>query len=289
MQAIRTNEQTPLQGEPPGEYRGRCMPCGRDHVFVNDVPLAMAELEALFRSLASDPVRAALDESKGKMLGVLVAEDAHGGRRVLRAHSGELAGRRDWPGWAPSVLRREDTAVLEAETLLRIETLNHQIETCDVAGAQRRLDETRHAVRAEAAARKEARRRDPSLPSGQALVEEARRALLAERARLHALRIERRDASLRLSTAMFDAAGVTNARGLRRPLREVFAGDAIAGGTADCAVPKLLEAANVAGWRPVAIAEAWWGPPIGERRHGDVQPPCERKCLPILGFLLCDR
>jgi tRNA pseudouridine32 synthase/23S rRNA pseudouridine746 synthase len=86
---------------------------------------------------------------------------------------------------------------------------------------------------------------------------------------------------------MFAAAALTNARGERRPLQEVFVGQGIPGGTAGCAVPKLLEAANVARLRPIALAEAWWGPTLNGRYHGDVQPPCDRKCKPILGHLLC--
>ena len=86
---------------------------------------------------------------------------------------------------------------------------------------------------------------------------------------------------------MFDAARVTNARGETRPLREIFAGKGIAGGTAHCAATKLLHAANVARLRPIALAEAWWGPTINGRVQGDVQPPCDRRCGPILGHLLC--
>lgn len=88
---------------------------------------------------------------------------------------------------------------------------------------------------------------------------------------------------------MFNAAAVTNARGERRPLREIFVGDRIPGGTTDCCVPKLLEAANVAGLRPISMAEAWWGPTTNGRHHGELQPPCDRKCLPVLGHLLCGR
>lgn len=126
-------------------------------------------------------------------------------------------------------------------------------------------------------------------PAGDATIEAAKATLIETRTRQHALRIERREASQLLSRAIYDAVAITNAHGDRRPLRQVFAGTGVAGGTTDCAVPKLLEAANTARLRPIAIAEAWWGPAIGGRVHGEVQPPCTRKCLPILGFLLCDR
>ena len=253
-----------LRGSVPKAYEGYCRGCGQSHAWRNDGLTAEGVLAALFDRLESDPLlraeREALGASPGKMLGVLVTD--HG---VLRAYSGELGGRRDWPGWVEPVLRRADTAELETITLARIEALDREIQSCDVPAAQRRLDEAR----------------------GRAGQDAARSALLEIRGRLAMLRRARREASQALSTAMFEAATVTNARGERRPLREIFVGDRIAGGTTDCCVPKLLEAANVRGWRPVALAEAWWGPSIGGRRHGDLQPPCERKCLPILGHLLC--
>ena len=87
---------------------------------------------------------------------------------------------------------------------------------------------------------------------------------------------------------MFDAMSLTSARGVTLPLRQVFVAPfGMPSGTGECAIPRLLHAANRTGIRPVGLAEAWWGPPVGKRVHGQLQPPCERKCLPILGHLLC--
>jgi tRNA pseudouridine32 synthase/23S rRNA pseudouridine746 synthase len=306
---------------PPREYAGHCPCCDREHRFVNDAELALSLLDRLFTQLAlepeSGPVRAALDASPGKMLGVLVAEAEDGTRHVLQAFSGELDGQADWPGWVRSVLRREDTADLEAETLARIAGLEEQIASCDVAGAHRRFVETRASVVSEASRRRKAARAQrhewtrarragssdvvlldrlaqealqaeaAATAEDEARIAAARHAFDAEEARLRTLRAQRRDASVALSAAMFAAAALTNARGERRPLQDIFVGEGIPGGTAGCAVPKLLEAANVARLRPVALAEAWWGPTLNGRHHGDVQPPCDRKCKPILGHLLC--
>ena len=241
------------------------------------------------------------------MVGVLVAESASGARQVLRAHSGELAGRRDWPGWAGPVRRREDTAELEVVTLAGIAALDAQIALCDVDQAQQQLYEARAVARLDSAERRRTYRREQLQADGGTLaaavarkeraqaaretsvarVAAARQVLLSERKKLHALRDARRDVSRVLSKAFFDNARVTNARGERLPLREVFVGDGIVGGTTDCTVPKLLEAANVARLRPIALVEAWWGTTANGRHHGDVQPPCERRCKPILGHLLC--
>lgn len=103
------------------------------------------------------------------------------------------------------------------------------------------------------------------------------------------LRGKRREASRALMEAMHDAARVTNAGGLTRPLREVFALDGIPSGTGDCAIPKLLHAANTQGITPRAVAEAWWGPDTVGRRNGQLALPCARRCVPLLGWLLCTR
>lgn len=259
-----------VRGAAVEEYRGFCRACGREHRLRVEPSPGLAALEALFASLETDAAvaaeRAALEASPGKMIGVLITR----GGDILRAYSGELGGRRDWPRWVAPVLRRADTAEIEAATLETIARLDARIAAIDVPAAQRRLDEYRVAFR-----------KQPNR------IEEAKTFLLSQRATLSELRKERRRASQRLSTAMFNAAAVTNARGERRPLRDIFVGDRISGGTTDCCVPKLLEAANVAGLRPLSVAEAWWGPTTNGRRHGELQPPCERKCLPILGHLLC--
>jgi hypothetical protein len=232
-----------LTGTPPREYSGLCVACDREHRLTNDGPTAIASLEALFARLETDPelaeLRDASEFKRGKMIGVLVAEAADGTRHTLQAYSGELAAGDRAPDWAPTVLRRSDTAELESETLLRIADLSQQIEASE-----------------------------------------------SER-EIQLLKAERRAASVVLSTAMFDAARVTNARGEALPLREIFAGKGIAGGTGHCAATKLLHAANVARLRPIALAEAWWGPTINGRVQGEVQPPCDRRCAPILGHLLC--
>lgn len=110
-----------------------------------------------------------------------------------------------------------------------------------------------------------------------------------------ALRAERRAASRRLMTAMTAATTLTNRAGVTLPLPRVFAAPSTAGipsGTADCTLPKLLDAANRAGARPVGFAEAWWGPTTGvgpnRRTHATLQAPCAARCQPLIGWLLCD-
>lgn len=279
---------------PPSEYRGHCRRCDREHVLPNDVALASSALEVLFAELETEsfaPERAALAASPGKMIGVLVAATGE----ILRGHSGELGGRRDWPRWVGPVMRREDTAALESLTLARIAECDAAIAACDVEGAASRWAvakaQAAAARRAWASSRGEPNRDDFKRARQRASEAEdaARQAFIDARAQLAHWRTRRRAASIELSTALFDEAAVTSARGERLPLRSIFVGERIAGGTTGCTVPKLLEAANVAGLRPVAVAEAWWGPTLNGRRHGEAQTPCVRKCRPILGHLLCGR
>lgn len=232
----------PLHGSPVDALRAPCGACGRTHEQRLDVAQGLAALASLFADVdgagAREADRALLAASRGKMLGVLVGEDAAGGRVTLRAYSGDLGGTPDRAGWAPNVWRREATAALEAETLSALTVLTAELHD---APPERR----------------------PAL-------------LQARRLR-----------SSTLMAAMLDGTRLTNAAGRRAPLREVFLGGGIPSGTATCVVPKLLVAANLARLRPVALAEAWWGPPYGERRHGLLGAPCAPRCLPLLGYLLC--
>lgn len=293
------------------EYRGHCRLCDAEHRLANDAPLALHAIESLFADLETPSwleVREALQSSRGKMLGALVAVAPDGRREILRAYSGELGKRRDWPQFVGTVLRASDTAALQRETQARLAELDAQIAACDVPAAQKRLDEARAATRLASAERRrqqkewDAARRQGSAPAAYeaakraragavaadaARLEAAKQELLTVKARLHRLRVARRAASQVLSTAMFDAATLTNAKGETWPLRQVFVGTGIAGGTSDCTIPKLLEAANLRGLKPLALAEAWWGPTVNGRVHGELQAPCAKKCQPILGHLLC--
>ena len=59
-------------------------------------------------------------------------------------------------------------------------------------------------------------------------------------------------------------------------------------GAGECCGPKLLQAAYRRGWRPISIAEYWYGKPKGGevRVHGAHYPACRGKCLPVLSWML---
>ena len=60
------------------------------------------------------------------------------------------------------------------------------------------------------------------------------------------------------------------------------------GGTGDCCAPKLLQYAYKEHFKPVCMAEFWWGPsPQSEiRHHGEFYPACRGKCKPVLTWMM---
>lgn len=103
-------------------------------------------------------------------------------------------------------------------------------------------------------------------------------------------RRERRDASVALQEWIFDSCIVSNARGERLSIAEIFAlkGMVPPGGTGDCAAPKLLNYAYGHGLKPIAMGEYWYGasPRKELRRAGSFYPACTGKCGPLLSFML---
>lgn len=101
--------------------------------------------------------------------------------------------------------------------------------------------------------------------------------------------VERRDLSRRLMARIFDLYSLANFRGARRPLAEVFPGGSMPTGTGECCAPKLLHHAALNGLVPVGLAEFFIGRGnrSGRCAHGRFYAPCEEKCRPIMGFLLC--
>lgn len=82
-----------------------------------------------------------------------------------------------------------------------------------------------------------------------------------------------------------------NSRGQMRDLIDIFSSTSNPtppAGSGECAAPKLLHFAYKHGFKPLALAEFWWGaPPKSEvRQHKKFYPSCNNKCKPILGHML---
>ncbi len=105
------------------------------------------------------------------------------------------------------------------------------------------------------------------------------------------LKERRRMDSEALQQWLFSNFTLLNARGESRTLSEIFAETPLKippSGAGECCAPKLLQAAYLRGWKPIAIAEYWYGhAKSGEIRiDGAYYPACRGKCLPVLGWML---
>lgn len=118
-------------------------------------------------------------------------------------------------------------------------------------------------------------------------IEERRRVAKNDAERLRLLH-ERRRRSRSLMSTIHDTVRLANRAGRVAPLRDIFAGGGMPSGTGDCALPKLLHAANAAGLEVRGVAEAWFGPSVGGRAHRSLAEPCAARCVPLLGYLVCD-
>lgn len=264
----------------------------------------------------------------GKMLGVLIAADASGAQYRLYAFSGQIGAHGfHRPGFVGPVFDylAPDGYFKTREAF--ISRLNREIDLCGrgaLAAAKSEYESKKALADAELAAAKERCRASKSAREArraagccteaelQAMIRDSQ----FEKAELHRLRLrcaaalepyaarldaarrhldemkeQRRAASDALQSWLFRNFTMLNARGESRSLSEIFAGTAFRvppSGAGECCAPKLLQAAYVRGWQPVAMAEYWYGrPKEGEvRTHGRHYPACRGKCLPVLSWML---
>ena len=107
--------------------------------------------------------------------------------------------------------------------------------------------------------------------------------------RATALRHERKVRSQALQDWVIHQFVMLNKKGEAKDLTQIFQEarhKAPPSGAGECAAPKLLQQAFLHHWRPVAMAEFWWGADSADRLRGHYYPACEEKCRPILAFML---
>lgn len=108
---------------------------------------------------------------------------------------------------------------------------------------------------------------------------------------IQVLKSERKQRSAALQQKLFEQFKMLNYRGEVKTLCDIF-GQTVhktpPAGAGECAAPKLLQQAYLHGWKPIAMAEFWWGesPKTEIRHHGHYYPACKGKCEPILGHML---
>ena len=185
--------------------------------------------------------------------------------------------------------------------------------------AQETLEEAKRQMK-RAKEKREERRREAALPNGAPMTPEEESALIRESqfqkaeykrmerawkeriaplqqtvsdygAGIQALKSERKQRSAALQQKLFEQFKMLNYRGEVKTLCDIFeqtVHKTPPAGAGECAAPKLLQQAYLHGWKPVAMAEFWWGesPKTEIRHHGHYYPACKGKCEPILGHML---
>lgn len=297
------------------------------------------ECKAAFRELESriDALRASEVEAErefcreldaGKMLGILIAQDAEGERHTLYAFSGQIGdGEFHFPGFVGPAfdylqpdgyfkahegeIFRQNREIADFENYILREVLAEYEEQKGMADAE--IEEyKRHCAESK---RERAQRRASGNCSAEELQAMTRQSqfekaelrrikkraeerlapyelkLKAARESLAAMKEARRRDSENLQDWLFSNFKVLNAEGDSKSLKEIFAATPSKippSGSGECCAPKLLHAAYSRGFKPLKIAEYWYGrSKRGEVRvHGHHYPACRGKCWPVLGWML---
>ena len=265
---------------------------------------------------------------QGKMFGVLIVQTEHGETGYLAAFSGILAGKNLHSFFVPPVydlLQPQGFFKIEEENISSINRNIRQLENDKAYAAlsaelartiqsAENILATAKAQLKEAKTAREQRRKEKELnaqeeaelimdsqfhPAEYKRLERSWKARITtlqtqtedwER-RISALKSERKTRSAALQQKLFEQFGMLNYRGEVKNLCEIF-GQTVhktpPAGAGECAAPKLLQQAYLHGWKPIAMAEFWWGdsPKTEIRHHGHYYPACKGKCEPILQHML---
>ncbi|PHI19561.1 RNA pseudouridine synthase [Lewinellaceae bacterium SD302] len=125
----------------------------------------------------------------------------------------------------------------------------------------------------------------------QARLERETKALEKMTGKIDQLKQKRKEASNALQHWIFSQYRFLDSTGAVKDLPDIFADTVFKkpiAGAGECAAPKLLQFAYANDYRPLALAEFWWGraPDSEIRRHLNYYPACRGKCQPILGHML---
>ena len=108
---------------------------------------------------------------------------------------------------------------------------------------------------------------------------------------INQLKNQRKQKSNQIQRRLFQEYDFLNISGASKNLLDIFTDNfenIPPAGAGDCAAPKLLQYAFQNNFRPLSIAEFWWGesPKTVIRKHGNFYPACRGKCEPILAHML---
>ena len=261
---------------------------------------------------------------QGKMFGVLIVQTEHGEIGYLAAFSGILAGKNLHPFFVPPVydlLQPQGFFKIEEENISSINRNIRQLENDKAYAAlsaelARTIQSAENILATAKAQLKEAKTAREQCRKEKELNAQEEAELIREsqfqkaeykrlerswkarittlqtqtedwERRISALKSERKTRSAALQQKLFEQFGMLNYRGEVKNLCEIF-GQTVhktpPAGAGECAAPKLLQQAYLHGWKPIAMAEFWWGDsPKTEIRHpGHYYPACKGTCKPIL-------
>jgi tRNA pseudouridine32 synthase/23S rRNA pseudouridine746 synthase len=220
---------------------------------------AKAPLDALFDSFdATGHITPAIDTQtlltdRGKMFGILIAEDEHGTKHTLKAFSGCLASYYEIDGFVPPAFPVKE---FEA-TMLYYSDKVKEIQ-------RREQDTLLPPVRKETA--KQQHNEDSFTLQKQ---------LKKERTRITTEALQ----SLR---KLYSFHCIDKKQRTFSDMRI----EAPPTGTGDCCAPKLLSYAFSRGFKPLSLLEGYYGKDAGGKIHRHYYPPCRTKCALILPFIL---
>ena len=266
--------------------------------------------------------------SQGKMFGVLIVQTKDGSIGYLTAFSGILAGKNIHPYFVPPVydlLQSQGFFKIEEEN---ISAINHRIRrleedkkyidlrsnlTQTTQSAQDALSIAKTQLK-EAKDKRELLRKTGQLNAKEEaeLIRESQfqkaeykrlerswkdkiASLQVEAGnwekQIQELKTERKVRSAALQQQLFEQFRMLNYRGEAITLCDIFeqtVHKTPPAGAGECAAPKLLQQAYLHHWKPIAMAEFWWGnsPKNEVRHHGYYYPACKGKCEPILRHML---
>lgn len=266
--------------------------------------------------------------SQGKMFGVLIVQTEDGSIGYLTAFSGILAGKNIHPYFVPPVydlLQPQGFFKIEEENISAINRRIHRLEenkkyidlrsnlTQTTQSAQDALSIAKIQLK-EAKDKRELLRKTGQLDAKEEadLIRESQfqkaeykrlerswkdkiASLQVEAGnwekQIQELKAERKVRSAALQQQLFEQFRMLNYRGEAITLCDIFeqtVHKTPPAGAGECAAPKLLQQAYLHHWKPIAMAEFWWGnsPKNEVRHHGYYYPACKGKCEPILRHML---
>ncbi len=262
--------------------------------------------------------------AEGKMYGVLLAIDQDGQRQVLKAFSGLLDSQSEVNGWVPPIPGRQQVAAAEVLTLEQLTVIKQDIWQLQQLSARLEYAEFlaeyithRQKLQNELKIQKQARQLQRQELMASLFGNELDLALtqldkvsqqdgLRQRRfkqqwdtvlrpllvsinqadqQIQDLKRQRKALSQQLQSQMHQAAALTNFAGESVSLAQLRPAG-LPTGSGECCAPKLLHYAATQNLQPIAMAEFWWGPAVGDKQSGEFYGACVDRCQPLMGFML---